>query len=73
MKIYTKSQAITNILKRLRFPYHLLSILRIIPSSFVNYFYNYIAKNRYRFFGRIDHCSIINDSEIQNLKDKVIK
>ena len=45
-KVFIKSAAILNICKLMRFPYNLLYILIILPRSFLNIGYDFIAQKR---------------------------
>lgn len=56
--IYTKSTALIKIAKKLKFPFFLLQIFIVIPKFIRDYIYDLIAKNRYRWFGKKDHCAI---------------
>lgn len=52
--MYKRSKAVFNIIKQLGFPVNTLSVFRLLPASFTDYFYNIIAKNRYKWFGKAD-------------------
>lgn len=56
--IYDKSTAILRILRILKFPYNCLYIFIIIPKFVRDYFYDFISRNRYRWFGKKDVCMI---------------
>ena len=71
--VKTESSAIISIFKDLRFPYNLLCIGAIFPQFFRNSIYRYIARNRYETFGKINHCSIINESQYIEIDNKLIK
>jgi len=55
-KIYTKSSAVLLIAIGLGFPYSLAICFFIIPPFIRNYVYGFVAKNRYRWFGKLDTC-----------------
>lgn len=57
-KMYEKSDAVLRVISVLGFPFNLLSIFRIVPRSFRDKFYDLIARNRYRFGGKINSCNI---------------
>lgn len=57
-KIYSKSTAALKIAKSLSFPTKTLSIFLIIPSFIRNWVYDFIAKNRYKWFGKKESCMI---------------
>jgi predicted DCC family thiol-disulfide oxidoreductase YuxK len=55
-KLFFKSEAIFEIIKELRFPWPILQVFKILPISLNDAVYGYIAKNRFRWFGRADNC-----------------
>ena len=55
---YFRSRAALEIAKRLTGLWPLFYVFRIVPSGILDVFYNLIAKNRYRWFGRQDQCMI---------------
>ncbi|MCF6129534.1 thiol-disulfide oxidoreductase DCC family protein [Flavobacterium sp. AS60] len=55
---YYKAQAAFRILKDLNSPYRFLLIFSILPNSVSNFIYDYIAKNRYKWFGKKVSCMI---------------
>lgn len=67
-KIYHKSTAVLKISKSLGFPYNLILASRIIPTKLRDSIYDYIAKNRYKWFGKKTSCWIPSD----NLKKKFL-
>lgn len=52
--VYIKSNAVIEISKNLSFPYKLISIGRFVPLTWRNRVYDWVAKNRYAWFGKID-------------------
>jgi predicted DCC family thiol-disulfide oxidoreductase YuxK len=65
---YTKSDAVLRIAKHLRFPFNLLYIFIIVPPFIRNAIYDFVSKNRYRWFGKKAECWIPNET----LKSKFI-
>lgn len=57
-KLFVKSTAALNILKDLGGFWTLFYAFIIIPKGIRNYFYDVIAKNRYKWFGKKDQCMI---------------
>jgi predicted DCC family thiol-disulfide oxidoreductase YuxK len=53
-----KSTAALTIAKHLSFPVNLVSVFLIIPPFIRNRVYDFIAKNRYKWFGKKDVCMI---------------
>ncbi|MDO3408629.1 thiol-disulfide oxidoreductase DCC family protein [Saccharibacillus sp. CPCC 101409] len=55
---YVRSTAALRIARRLRFPWPLLYALILVPRPLRDAVYRYIARNRYRWFGKDDTCPI---------------
>ena len=55
---YYKSSAAIEIAEELGGVYHLISIFKILPEKLRNYIYDYIAKNRYKWYGKKESCMI---------------
>ena len=53
-----KSTAALHIARRLGLPNNLLSVFLIIPAFIRNWVYDFIAKNRYKWYGEKDNCMI---------------
>lgn len=53
-----KSTAALLIAKQLTFPTNLLSVFLVIPAFIRNWVYNFIAKNRYKWYGKKESCMI---------------
>ena len=52
-KLFIESDAIIEIAIQLSFPYKFLAAGNIVPKKWRDNIYRWIAKNRYRWFGRI--------------------
>ena len=57
-KVYDKSTAALKVLKKLSGPWSLLYGFIIVPKFIRDGVYNWIAKNRYQWFGQKDECMI---------------
>lgn len=55
-QIHEKSDAVLKIAAGLRFPWSLAISFRILPQKLRDKLYDYVAKNRYRWFGKKDRC-----------------
>lgn len=53
-----KSSAAMHVAKHIGFPSSLLVIFFIVPTFIRNWVYDYIAKNRYKWYGKKDACMI---------------
>ena len=56
--IFTKSTAALKIAKHLRLPVSLLRVFLIIPAFLRNLVYDFIARNRYNWYGKKEECII---------------
>ncbi len=65
---YSKSTAALKIAKTIGFPYNMLYIFMVIPAPIRNLIYSFIAKNRYKWFGKKDNCMVPSPE----LKDKFL-
>jgi predicted DCC family thiol-disulfide oxidoreductase YuxK len=57
-KHYTKSSATLNIARRMKGLWPLLFMFIVIPSPIRDFFYDIIARNRYRWFGKKESCLV---------------
>lgn len=57
-RIYTKSTAALKIATGLNGAYQLLGIFRIIPRFIRDAIYDWIARHRYRWFGKQESCMV---------------
>jgi predicted DCC family thiol-disulfide oxidoreductase YuxK len=55
-KLYTRSTAALRIARRLQFPWPLLYAWIVVPRLLRDVAYDWIARNRYRWFGKRDAC-----------------
>ena len=68
-KAYTKSSAVINILSELGGIYKLAYIFNIIPSFISDSIYDYIARNRFQWFGKLDKCPMPEKKNISRFLD----
>ena len=62
-QVYFESDAAIEIAGMLSFPWKMAVIFRFIPKKMRDIIYRWIAKNRYRWFGKRDICRISDPSE----------
>jgi len=55
-KVYVKSSAVLIAISKLSFWYRPIALLLIIPPFIRNWVYDWVAKNRYGWFGKTDSC-----------------
>lgn len=56
--VFVESDAALRICQDLRWPWPLLRHLRIIPRAWRDTIYRWVARNRYRWFGRRAQCML---------------
>jgi len=62
-KIHTKSDAVLKIASLLGGFWVLFSVFKIVPGFIRDYFYDLIAKHRYKWFGKKKNCFIPTESQ----------
>jgi predicted DCC family thiol-disulfide oxidoreductase YuxK len=62
-RMYQRSTAALRITRRLRQPWPLCYAFIIIPKFIRDLIYNFIARNRYRWFGQRDLCRVPTPEE----------
>jgi predicted DCC family thiol-disulfide oxidoreductase YuxK len=58
-----KSTAALLIAKELPYPWKLLYSFIIVPRPIRDFVYDLISRNRYRWFGKLDHCRLPTPNE----------
>lgn len=53
-----KSTAALKIASQLGFPRNIMGVFFIVPPFIRNWFYDYIAKNRYKWYGKKEACMV---------------
>lgn len=57
-RVFVRSTAVLRILRRLRPPWPLLSAFLVVPKALRDAVYDFVARKRYRWFGRRDACMV---------------
>ena len=68
-RIYERSSAAIKVASLLGFPWRLLMIFWIIPRPIRDAIYRWIARNRYRWFGKKDACPMPTPETIARFLD----
>lgn len=53
-----KSSAALHISKHLGFPRNLMSVFLVVPAVIRNWVYDFVARNRYKWYGKKEECMI---------------
>lgn len=64
-EVYQKSEAIFKILNKLNYPWKAFSVFGFLPDKVTVFFYDVIARNRYKIFGSRTQCPVPD----QNVRD----
>jgi predicted DCC family thiol-disulfide oxidoreductase YuxK len=62
---WERSEAVLEIFKRLGGIWRLMIPFKYLPLSWRDKLYNFVARNRYRWFGRRDQCTIPGKESLQ--------
>jgi predicted DCC family thiol-disulfide oxidoreductase YuxK len=57
-RLYTESDAALRVLRGLTFPWNLAYAFAVVPRPLRDVIYRWVARNRYRWFGRRDVCMV---------------
>jgi len=63
-QLFQKSKAAFHIAKHLSVPFRYLNFFSFLPEGLTNFFYDLIAKNRYRWFGKKETCRVQTQAEL---------
>ena len=61
--VHEQSDASLEVYRRLGGGWRLLGLLRLVPRVVRNPVYRFVARNRYRWFGRRDSCRVPSSEE----------
>jgi predicted DCC family thiol-disulfide oxidoreductase YuxK len=57
-RLLCKSDGILAVLRELGGSWRLLAAAQLVPRGLRDWAYDWVARNRYRWFGRYDHCAL---------------
>jgi predicted DCC family thiol-disulfide oxidoreductase YuxK len=57
-RILTRARAALFVARRLGFPWRLAALASVLPDALLDPLYTFIARRRYRWFGRSDTCMV---------------
>ena len=57
-RLYINSSAVLRACGHLRFPWPAVKVFLLVPRPFRNLAYQWVARNRYRWFGKKDECPL---------------
>ena len=62
-RLLQKSRAIFCVLRALGLPWSLVTVFAILPTAITDWFYDRVAHNRYRIWGKRDRCRLPSADE----------
>ena len=62
-RLLSKSRAIFFVLRALGLPWSLVAVFGVLPTAVTDWFYDRVAHNRYRLFGKRDSCRLPSPDE----------
>lgn len=63
-QFFIKSTAILKVVRNLHHYWKCVSIFTFIPINLRDYFYDFIANNRYKWFGQSSQCQLLDKDRI---------
>ena len=57
-RLFIKSDAVFRIIKHISGFWKILIVFQILPKAINDYIYDLVSRNRYKIFGKLDHCFI---------------
>jgi predicted DCC family thiol-disulfide oxidoreductase YuxK len=57
-RLFERSAAALRIVRRLRWPWRMLAAFVVVPRPLRDLVYRWVARNRYRWFGKSDVCRV---------------
>ncbi|MGC4015178.1 MAG: DCC1-like thiol-disulfide oxidoreductase family protein [Luteolibacter sp.] len=66
-KAFYHSSGWLELMRALGFPFNLALVFKIVPRRWLDALYRWIARNRYHWFGKADHCSLPEEAVVRRL------
>ena len=57
-ELHAKSKAVLKICRFMKFPLSILTVFRFVPKVLSDTVYDFVAKNRYKWFGKKETCRV---------------
>jgi len=65
-QLYKQSDAVLFIATQLGFPFSLANVFKLLPKGFRDRMYDWLGRNRYRFFGQQTQCKLLTKKQKQH-------
>lgn len=70
--VYKRSRAVFRMFRQLPYPWRMVSFLRILPVWITDYFYKVVAKNRYKWFGKRNDATPVDEEVKARLLNRIM-
>jgi predicted DCC family thiol-disulfide oxidoreductase YuxK len=70
--MYTESTAFLKVIEDLGQPFSSLKVGYVMPKLLRDFLYRRVAFNRYRLFGKMQHCTLLSAENKQHFLENVI-
>lgn len=65
-QLYKQSDAVLFIATQLGFPFSVAKVFKLLPKGFRDRMYDWVGRNRYRFFGKQTLCKLLTEEQKQH-------
>ncbi len=65
-QLYKQSDAVLFIATQLGFPFSVAKVFKLLPKGFRDRMYDWVSRNRYRFFGKQTQCKLLTERQKQH-------
>ena len=69
--VKSRSAAVWAVLARLKYPWRLLVIFKVVPAFIADRLYDLVAVSRYKIWGRAQHCLVPDPSDRHRFIDNI--
>ena len=66
IQLYKQSDAALFIATQLGFPFSVAKVFKLLPKGFRDRMYDWLGRNRYRFFGKQKQCKLLTEEQKQH-------
>jgi predicted DCC family thiol-disulfide oxidoreductase YuxK len=70
--VYKRSAAVFRMFRQLPYPWKMVSFFRVLPVWLTDYFYKVVAKNRYKWFGKRNDSTPVDEEVKARLLNRIM-
>ena len=68
-KCWVRSEAAMKVVQQLPFPWRILSVFKVVPIEIRDMVYDFVSRNRFKWFGKRTSCWMPNESLKRRILD----